>query len=153
MLSSEYVTDIIAHKQTVAEFLRIANNELFERAIYHDDSKFSPEEIEVYEEVTPILKELEYGGPDYKDAIKLLGQHHYENNRHHPEHFSNGLAGMNLIDVLEMVCDWVAAAQRQKGGNIFVSLPVNKARFGVGDQLNDLIKNTVNFLLQREWDE
>jgi hypothetical protein len=32
-------------------------------------------------------------------------KHHYENNRHHPEHFKNNIDDMNLIDLIEMLCD------------------------------------------------
>jgi hypothetical protein len=34
------------------------------------------------------------------------------------EYFKNGLKGMTLVDLIEMLCDWKAASLRNKGGDI-----------------------------------
>ena len=39
-------------------------------------------------------------------------QHHYEDNCHHPEHYRNGIHDMNMVDLIEMLCDWRAAIKR-----------------------------------------
>jgi len=53
---------------------------------------------------------------------------------------------MNLIDVIEMLCDWAAATKRHNDGDIVSSIETNKARFGINDQLAQILLNTVNDL-------
>ena len=53
---------------------------------------------------------------------------------------------MNLIDVLEMVCDWTAASQRMANTDPHAGLEKQKERFGISEELFSIIKNTVNFL-------
>ena len=153
---SEHVSGVLDHKKQVALLLHAVSTELNKRAIEHDDSKFSFEELEAFEEATPHLKTLTYGSPEYRAALRKIKpaiQHHYQQNRHHPEYFefeADGLHGidhMNLVDLIEMVCDWVAATKRVKDGDIYKSLPINKERFHISDQLNGIIKNTVDALL------
>ena len=48
----------------------------------------------------------------FKPAI----DHHYANNRHHPEHWPNGINDMTLMDLIEMLADWKAATARNKNG-------------------------------------
>ena len=64
------------------------------------------------------------------------------------------LNDMNLIDLLEMFCDWVAASERHNDGNIVNSIEFNKDRFKMSEQLVSVFKNTVDAFgvikLQRE---
>jgi len=69
-------------------------------------------------------------------------KHHQENNSHHPEAHEEGIDGMNLIDIVEMLCDWKAATLRTKNGDIQKSLEIQKERFGISDQLYNILKNT-----------
>lgn len=150
---SEHVTGVLEHKKQVAFLLHAVSTELNQRAIVHDDSKFSLEELEAFEEVTPRLKRTEYASDAYKQATSELGtalEHHYQVNRHHPQHFSEGINGMNLIDLVEMVCDWIAATRRVKNGDVYKSLPINQERFHMSDQLLSIIKNTIDTLLECE---
>src|SRR5690242_5622922 len=118
---SEHISGVLEHKKLVATYLQTIANELIRRALVHDDSKFSAEELDDFERMTPILKTLTYGTDEYKAALKELGpalQHHYQVNDHHPEFFSDGIDAMNLIQIIEMVCDWMAATERVKDGDI-----------------------------------
>ena len=145
---SEFVKDLVQHKKWVAENMQIAATDLFQRAAIHDNSKFEPEEFDLYEQVFPELQKHAYGSPELKAAYKQLGpalQHHLKVNRHHPEYHESGINSMNLIDVLEMVCDWMAASKRSQTG-IDKGLEINKERYGISDQLFEVIKNTVAFL-------
>lgn len=54
--------------------------------------------------------------------------------------------GMSLLDVVEMLCDWKAASERTKQGSIAQSLAHNKERFGIDDQLYNILVNTVKEL-------
>jgi hypothetical protein len=73
-------------------------------------------------------------------------EHHYAKNRHHPDHFKNGVDEMNLLDVLEMLLDWKASSERHDDGNIRRSIEINADRFKLSPQLVKLLENTVDFL-------
>jgi len=51
---------------------------------------------------------------------------------------------MDLFDVIEMFFDWYAAGKRNKDGNIYKSLDINKERFKISDQLYNIMKNTAD---------
>ena len=68
----------------------------------------------------------------------------FRSNSHHPEHYENGIYGMDLIDLVEMICDWKAASLRHADGNIMKSLEINKERFNIDEQLFQILVNTVN---------
>lgn len=53
-----------------------------------------------------------------------------------------GLDGMDLLDVLEMLCDWKAAGERHADGSLAKSLEVNRERFGISPQLEKIMRNT-----------
>ena len=67
---------------------------------------------------------------------------HYSRNSHHPEFYGErGIAGMDLFDLVEMLCDWMAAAQRNPSDG--VRLDYNVAAFGIGAQLAEILANTL----------
>jgi hypothetical protein len=89
--------------------------DLTERAHRHDRSKLAPPEVEVFDRVTPLLKDSTYGSDEYKGFLADMGEglaHHYAENDHHPEHFDCGIKEMDLIQLTEMLCDWIAATRR-----------------------------------------
>jgi hypothetical protein len=70
-------------------------------------------------------------------------KHHYRENSHHPEHYENGVDDMDLLDVIEMLCDWMAAVSRMKDGDIEKSIEINADRFGISEQLKSILINTI----------
>lgn len=50
---------------------------------------------------------------------------------------------MTLLDLLEMVADWVAAGERHPDSTFARSLEINIERFGIGPQLARILANTV----------
>ena len=116
------------------------------RGTEHDLSKFSSPEKEAYDELTPKLRGVEYGSPAYEAIIKELRpaiDHHYSKNRHHPEYYSNGIGGMSLIDLLEMLVDWKAASERsEKSVSFERAFTINKKRFNINPQLAGILWNT-----------
>ena len=74
--------------------------------------------------------------------MKPALDHHYENNRHHPEHFKNGIKDMTLIDLIEMFCDWKTSSERHESGSILSSIDINKERFGYSEELASILLNT-----------
>jgi hypothetical protein len=98
-------------------------------------------------------------------------KHHYQHNSHHPEHFTkhvcticykeykeepsrcdacmNGTfteesdyTQMNLLDIVEMFCDWKAATMRHADGNIYKSIEHNQKRFDISHDLTQIFRNT-----------
>lgn len=141
--------ETLIHSQRVGEFIAQVIGELLRRATRHDRSKVEPPEVAVFDEFTPKLKDLTYGSDEYRACLAAMGEglaHHYANNRHHPEHFPNGVDGMNLIDVVEMLADWRAATERQLDGSLLVSLPIQTERFGLSPQLAAILTNTARDL-------
>lgn len=137
--------DTLNHIRQVQTFLQQVISLLLTRAFDHDRSKLSPEEKHVFDQTTPLLKSLTYGSEEYKEACRKLGdplRHHYEHNSHHPDHFSNGINGMTLLDVVEMFCDWKAATMRHADGNFKDSIQINRERFKIADQLVEIFENT-----------
>jgi len=138
-------TDTLAHQQRVRELALPLIAELMFRVCRHDDSKLFHPEKGIFDEFTPKLKTSTYGSPEYKGFLAEMGAglaHHYQVNRHHPEHFPDGINGMTLIDLLEMLIDWEAATERHANGNLANSLVVQQNRFGISDQLYRILRNT-----------
>ena len=53
---------------------------------------------------------------------------------------------MNLVDLIEMICDWKAASERHADGDIYKSIEINQKRFGYSDELKQILKNTIEIL-------
>lgn len=138
--------DTEKHIQMVQLFLRRIRVEIDRISRKHDASKLLSPEKELYDEYTPKLSAVAYGSDEYKQYLKEMGgalQHHYQNNRHHPEHFENGISDMTLIDVIEMLADWKAATLRVKDGDLNKSLEYNRERFHIDNQLYWILLNTI----------
>lgn len=166
---SDSTQDTLAHRQMVVDFatdfctslLERADgygdktisdaaldfcNDIMDRAYRHDESKLHEPEKERFDYVGTHqhLSKHTYGSDEYKKSLEYLGpalDHHYQENDHHPQHFPNGISGMNLMQLVEMWLDWLAACKRNKNGNIYQSLQVNKDRFKISDQLYNVLLN------------
>lgn len=126
--------------------------ELLDRAQGHDASKLVNPELSTFDEYTPMLRESTFGSDEYKGFLQGMGtglKHHYAHNRHHPEHYAEGIAEMNLLDLIEMICDWMAATRRHADGDIRRSLELNQERFGYSDELKRILNNTVSAIEDR----
>lgn len=135
----------LQHSRRVDELLLQLISEIQGRVTKHDSSKLSPEEKDVFDEFSPKLKDSTYGSKEYFGflaSMKPALDHHYANNRHHPEHFENGVDGMTLVDLIEMLSDWKAATERHDNGNLEESLEIQRKRFSLSDQLVSILRNT-----------
>lgn len=118
---------------------------LLKQSESHDSSKLESPELEIFDIYTPKLIDVTYNSEEYKTYMKEMKvaiDHHYAVNRHHPEHFLNGMDNMNLIDIVEMYCDWLAAVKRHNNGDIYRSIEVNQSRFKYPDMLKNIFSNT-----------
>lgn len=147
--------DTLLHIKRVSSLISVFMIEMLERANIHDSSKLREPEKSYFDKYTPYLKDSKYGSEEYNDFLKKLKpalDHHYSRNSHHPEHYKNGIDGMNLFDIIEMFVDWIAANERHSKENkvdIIESINYNKKRFNMSEQLSNIFKNTVTFMRER----
>lgn len=137
--------DTKRHIEAVRNLLAIVVLDLAKRSQDHDASKLQEPEKSMFDEYTPKLRALTYGSDEYKSCLVKMGEalkHHYENNSHHPEHYENGVDDMDLMDVVEMLCDWIAASRRHADGSVRDSLIINRDRFKLSPQLYKILCNT-----------
>jgi hypothetical protein len=138
--------DTLKHIKRVNELLIRFAKDLMWRSTYHDNSKLRDPEKSLFDEYTPKLAGCTYGSDEYKqflNGLKVALEHHYANNSHHPEHYPNGVEGMDLLDVVEMLLDWKAATERTKDGDILKSIDINEKRFNISPQLAQILRNTI----------
>lgn len=138
-----------AHIAKVAANLTAVGADLLHRASVHDRSKLEEPELSTFDRVTPLLRDLTYDSPEYKAALADMGpalEHHYAVNDHHPEHHPSGIAGMDLMQITEMLCDWKAATERHADGDLRTSITKNVVRFGLSEQLEHVLLNTAERL-------
>lgn len=147
-----HILGTLSHKFWVAWYLLGICIRLLWRSLVHDLSKFTSRvEREGFKPVTPKLKGTTYGSDEYekmrtvdlKDALK----HHYAVNSHHPEYYENGIDGMDLLDLVEMFCDWRAAIRRHADGSMEGSLEHNRGRFSIPPQLENILRNSAGSMI------
>lgn len=144
-MTYDSTADTLRHSQRVGELLMEIVAALCDRAVRHDRSKTEPPELDVFNEFTPKLKHSTYGSEEYRSFLAAMGEglaHHYAHNRHHPEHFPNGIEGMNLVDLIEMLADWKAATERHEDGSLSRSLILQRERFGFSQELAEVLGNS-----------
>jgi hypothetical protein len=143
-MTYDSTVDTMIHARRVDELLLMVTHTLLDRVTQHDRSKLEPPEKPVYDEYVPKLQASEFGSDEYNELRDRMGEglaHHYAHNRHHPEFFSDGVAGMTLVDLVELLADWKAATERRGGNGFRHSLEVCQARFGITDQLTAILRN------------
>jgi hypothetical protein len=148
-VSDSLKTVIQAHQRKVQTLINLGIGELWKRYLEHDRSKLESPEYEIFNAHFDEFSRAEYGTAHYFEMlakVSLAISHHYEVNRHHPEHFPDGIAGMDLIDLFEMLCDWMAATSYGTNGNLAKSIKVNTQRFNLSDQMVRVLENTAGWL-------
>lgn len=167
--------DTLKHIRQVREFIERLEIALSNKRCGHDYSKLVEPEKPIFDEFTSKLSTSTYGSEEYKQYLKDMKpalDHHYAENRHHPEHFKkyvcNGcfkeykaipntcdacgysqfqeesdISQMTLVDLCEMIADWKAATLRHNNGDIMKSLEINQKRFKYSDELKQILINTV----------
>lgn len=156
--------DTYEHIGKVRGYLTLAIANLLDRANAHDASKLVDPEREAFDRMTPKLAGLTYGTDEYRASLVELGvalEHHYAHNNHHPEHHTEGVAGMTLLDLIEMLVDWKAASERmrkpmpaapgrkeapQYDSDFSRSIALNQERFGYTDEMRAILMNTATEL-------
>lgn len=140
----------VKHRLRVQELLSEAASEILRRGRVHDLSKHKPAEKEPLDEMQRLIEtegQAPFGSEEYERRKTLLGSmlaHHYANNSHHPEHYENGVTGMDLFDLIEMFFDWKAASERGEEASMNINAACEK--YAVADQLRAILENTADRL-------
>ena len=141
--------ETMEHIHEVRWLLCVAAVQLIDRAHAHDASKLVEPELSGFAALKANLRDVEYGTPAYQQALaeaRDVVQHHYQHNSHHPEFYPDGIRGMTLLDLLEMICDHASASRRTANGSIWKSLEHNRQRFNLSDDLYQILANTIKAL-------
>lgn len=141
--------DTLDHIEKVGKNIATVIIHLLGRSETHDRSKLQNPEKAYFDKWTPKLSGVTYGSNEYREMLQMMRpaiDHHQENNRHHPEFHQDGINSMNLIDIVEMICDWMAAAERQGDGDVRRSIRINQERFDMSPQLAAILQNTIDFI-------
>jgi hypothetical protein len=142
----DFLCETILHVSEVSENLETIASELRKRGVAHDRTKFHALEFDAFVSTREMFKKASYGTPEYQacvDAVRPAVDHHHENNRHHTGFHPNGVNDMTLIDLAEMIADWKAAERRSPDRKLNDTLAYAFNKYGVGEQLGKILRNTL----------
>ena len=145
----DFLCDTLLHMSEVRENLEQFTAALRQRGESHDRSKLQELGFDAFVSTREKFKKANYGTPEYQECVELTRpavEHHYSQNSHHTAYFANGVDGMSLVDVVEMISDWRAAARRSPDKTLEDTLDYAKKKYGIGDQLFGIILNTLRAL-------
>ena len=118
---------------------------LLKRAINHDKSKLEEPELSWWKEMDKEPR-YPYGSEEYKQKIKRwdkVFKHHYKYNRHHPEHYDYGVSEMTLVDIVEMMCDWLGYKDTITISEALKVCDEQMKRYNIPDDIRQIIFNTL----------
>lgn len=145
----DFLCDIILHVSEVQENLETIASELRKRGFAHDRTKFQALEFDAFVSTRDRFKKANYGSKEYQECVEIVKpavDHHYQNNRHHTGYHKNGINDMNLVDIIEMICDWRAAARRSPDKDLKNTLEYAFEKYNIGEQLAKILTNTLKDL-------
>jgi hypothetical protein len=130
----------------VRKYLEKFSLSLVLRGEDHDSSKFSDEEFPAHVAAMETFDDYKYDPNQAAKPPCAAAVHHHKCNRHHPEHFADGIEGMNLIDILEMLADWKSATLNNPNnlGDIISSIEIATKKYNLSPQLVKILANTVD---------
>lgn len=144
-MNYDSTADTLRHIRRVQQLLEAFAAELVKRGQDHDRSKLGPVEKPVRDANPPDYSTV-FGSQrarELSQALRPAIEHHHKVNSHHPEFYgAHGIAGMDLVDLVEMFLDWKAAGEPYPADNIARSLEINRERYGLEPQLLAILTNT-----------
>lgn len=140
--TEEYIKGHISRvRRHIHTFIQL----LIRRAENHDKSKLEEPELSWWKEMDKEPR-YPYGSEEYKQKIKRwdkVFKHHYKYNRHHPEHYKYGISEMTLIDIVEMMCDWLGYKDTTTVTEALKVCDEQMARYDISEELRQIIFNTL----------
>ena len=152
-MANESVPHTNRHISLVRDLLYQFAVDVAARGDVHDKSKFDPVEqgpLDELQRLTDAEGPAAYGTPEYERRKTLLAPmiaHHHAVNSHHPEFYrpghpdGTGIAGMDLLDLVEMFLDWRAANVDRDGGAP-MNLSYSIQKHGIPPMLESIFRNT-----------
>ncbi|EJR82273.1 MULTISPECIES: DUF5662 family protein [Bacillus cereus group] len=151
---SNYRKDIINHKEKVSNNIKRCIDELYMRQLYHDNDKITNDIIfNSYDQYNDELRKKDFHSKEYKEFLNTkLGKAieiHSQNRHHFNSMQCKTNFSIDLIDILELICDVKAAIERD--GELTqeeVLKLLQNALINIRNlpSINDLIGNTINNL-------
>lgn len=140
--TEEYIKGHISRvRRHIDTFIQL----LIRRAENHDKSKLEEPELSWWKEMDKEPR-YPYGSEEYKQKIKRwdkVFKHHYKYNRHHPEYYEYGVSEMTLIDIVEMMCDWLGYKDTTTVTEALKVCDDQMARYNISEELRQIIFNTL----------
>lgn len=145
--TSSYTLEHINRVKSKMEFFASV---LAARGANHDNSKLTEPEYSGWLAMDQEPR-YPYGSKKYYDKMhryKEVLEHHYSINSHHPEHFEDPSTQMDLVDLIEMLCDWFSYSNDISWLEGYDTINSQCTRFGLNDTIRHLLLNTFrNFLV------
>jgi len=142
--------EVLRHNAAIQKLLTDISLRLYFRGLAHDRDKLVPPQKAGWDANTP-RPPLHYGTRAYYEHLVEIAQtttRHYEVASHHPEHHPHGVGGMSILDLIEMLADWMDANRAHGDGNLLESIRLGVLRFKIEPQLAKILENTAAEL---EW--
>ena len=158
-----YEADTRKHQQLVAKKMVAVAKNILDQAMSHDASKIE-DALERESYIEPVwylnTEEVPFGSNQYIELTEKMGagwDHHKQVNDHHIEFFkpysvqttNDPIKAMDVFALIEMMCDWIAAASR-RGNNPWATLDYIKKKYPIDEQLEAIIRNSLNFSFMRD---
>jgi hypothetical protein len=125
--------------------------ELAERCSVHDNSKFQKEEMSCFLKIPESNDNLTNPNSKLDDEMKSLLRMHWDNNRHHPEHYNGLYDNMESIDIMEMAIDCYARSIEMNTDLIIFIEVRQRERFVLPEEKFEELKTYCYILLGKEY--
>ena len=134
------------YKQCLAEMKQSALGHHYENNRHHPEFfEGNPKDDDAIARCDNLVSALSKMRAHYPEDEFAIGQA-IDLAENYKRSLESDVNSMNLIDVLEMFCDWKAATLRHNDGNIYHSIEHNTTRFGLSSQLVNILTNTIPLL-------
>lgn len=141
-----FIKSVLTHRAVVKHCMNKVIDNLEEGAEDHDMSKLD-KKLDLWTEAT--LPNAKVDSPEYEEGLRrteYVRILHYGNNDHHPEHYRDGIYGMSLMSLMEMLADWKASSMRSDMKSLDESLEYFKERFEMDSTMYGILQNTIDEL-------
>ena len=142
---------IMRHRDAVRLNVQRLTQELERRAVAHDLSKLSTDEVEGFVEINRNARENPFGTAAYEVGKRKAMEPggcialHFSRNSHPPEYHETA-ADMGFLDIIEMVLDWKAAADTYGTNTLRDGVPHHYAQQEFTPEQKWLIESVVDWI-------
>lgn len=131
---------VIENVKVVKHLLASVQVELISRQLNHDNSKLENPE---WNRVLYKYDKEEF--PMSEEDLEIAKHHHYAHNRHHPERFKNGLNDMHIVDIIELIIDWIGDAYTDNE-DVEQAIKRKAEKYNIDPQLLSIFLNTADWI-------